>query len=122
MTSYLVTIATTITKLASKSARGMNEQLLKTSRADVLSSRKKLRKTLWRVGGMSSPPSPLYVRGLISWAQQSCYQKIFSKKTITFLIYKRSGREKGKGKRIPESEKFFTVEYGIQLKESGVQL
>ena len=68
------------------------------------------------------PPSPLYVRGLISWAQQSCYQKIFSKKTITFLIYKRSGREKGKGKRIPESEKFFTVEYGIQLKESGVQL
>ena len=31
----------TITKLVSKSARGMNEQLLKTSGADVLSSRKK---------------------------------------------------------------------------------
>ena len=39
----------------------MNEQLLKTSRADVLSSRKKLRKTL---GGFASTPTPLYVGGL----------------------------------------------------------
>ena len=43
----------------------MNEQLLKTSGADLLSSRKKLRKTLWGVASTSSPPpSPLYVRGL----------------------------------------------------------
>ena len=40
----------------------MNEQLLKTSGADVLSSRKKLRKTLW--GGVTSTtPLPLYVQG-----------------------------------------------------------
>ena len=31
--------------------RGMNEQLLKTSGTDVLSSGKKLRKTLWGGGG-----------------------------------------------------------------------
>ena len=43
----------TITKLVSKSARGMNKQLLKTWGPDVLSSRKKL--TLVR---------PLYIRGL----------------------------------------------------------
>ena len=40
----------------------MNEQLLKKSGADVLSSRKKLRKTLG--GGIHNPPAPLYVRGL----------------------------------------------------------
>ena len=44
----------------------MNEQLLKTSGADVLSSRGKLRKTL---AGMAPPlpptPTPLYVQGLI---------------------------------------------------------
>ena len=41
----------------------MKEQLLKTSGADVLSPRKRLRKTLL---GMASPPPPppLYVRGL----------------------------------------------------------
>ena len=54
MTSYLVTIKTDITDLDSKCARGMNEQLLKTSGADVLSSRRKLRKTLW--GGIHPPP------------------------------------------------------------------
>ena len=42
VTSYLVTIAT-ITTLVSKCARGINEQPLKTSGTDVLSSRKKLR-------------------------------------------------------------------------------
>ena len=46
----------------SKCARGMNKQLLKTSVTDVLSSRKKLRKTLR--GGDPPPPLPLYVRGL----------------------------------------------------------
>ena len=40
----------------------MNEQLLKTSGADVLSSRKNIRKTL--KGGGILPPLPLYVRGL----------------------------------------------------------
>ena len=38
----------------------MNEQLLKTSGADVLSSRKKLRKTLYSRGGVGG----LYVEGL----------------------------------------------------------
>ena len=46
----------TITKLVSKSAGGMNEQLLKTSSADVLSSRKNLRKTVWGGGVASTPP------------------------------------------------------------------
>ena len=41
MTSYLVTIETD-RHWTSKCARGMNEQLLKTSGADVLSSKKKL--------------------------------------------------------------------------------
>ena len=44
----------------------MNEQLLKTSGANVLSSRKKLRKTLWGVTFTASPPPPptLYVQRL----------------------------------------------------------
>ena len=52
-------------KLVSKSARGINEQLLKTSGADVLTSRKKLRKP---DGGSihphPHPPPLLYVQGL----------------------------------------------------------
>ena len=44
----------------------MNEQLLKTSGADVLSSRQKLRKTLWGRGDVTSTtPYSLYVRGFI---------------------------------------------------------
>ena len=44
----------------------MNEQLLKTSGAGVLSSRQKLRKTLWGRGEVASTtPHPLYVRGFI---------------------------------------------------------
>ena len=56
-----------ITLLVSICARGINEQLQKTSCADVLSSRKKICKTLG--GGGWQPPltsPPLYVRGLIS--------------------------------------------------------
>ena len=45
-----------ITKLVSKCAGGINEQLLKTSGFDVLSSRKKLQKTL--EGGQLAPPPP----------------------------------------------------------------
>ena len=60
-----------ITKLVLKSARGMNEQVLKTWGADVLSSRKKLRKTSW--GSGIHPPPPLYVRGLIS----TCFCSLF---------------------------------------------
>ena len=41
----------------------MKEQLLKTSGADVLSPRKRLRKTLLG-DGIPPPPPPLYVRGL----------------------------------------------------------
>ena len=47
----------TITKLVSKSARGMNEQLLKTSGADVLSSRETTEENLmWEGGGTPLPP------------------------------------------------------------------
>ena len=42
----------TITELDSKCMQGMNEQLLKTSGADVLSSGRKLRKTLGGWGGV----------------------------------------------------------------------
>ena len=38
----------------------MNEQPLKTSGADVLSSRKKLRKTLWEGGGWWHPQKNMY--------------------------------------------------------------
>ena len=56
MTSYLLTIETDHIELDSKWARGMNEQLLKTSGADVLSSgkKKKLRKNLLGLRGMQS--------------------------------------------------------------------
>ena len=47
-----------ITKLVSKCAWGINEQLLKTSGFDVLSSRKKLQKTLLYAQGLNSN-SPL---------------------------------------------------------------
>ena len=40
----------------------MKEQLLKTSGADFLSSRKKLRKTL---EVLDAPPPPLYILGLM---------------------------------------------------------
>ena len=40
----------------------MNEQLLKTSSTDVLSSRKKVRKTLVGAGGGGIPPPPPVVR------------------------------------------------------------
>ena len=72
MTSYLVTIAT---ELVSNFAGGMNEQLLKTSGADVLSPRKKLRKTL-RGGGGDIHPPPL-VRPRVNW----------NIKVITLLFY-----------------------------------
>ena len=61
MSSYLLRKQLTITKLVSKRARGMNKQLPKTSGTDVLSSKKKLRKILWREGGI---PTPFYVSGL----------------------------------------------------------
>ena len=48
----------TINKLVSKSVRAINEQLLKISGADVLSSGKKLRKTLWGRASTLIPPSP----------------------------------------------------------------
>ena len=41
----------------------MNEQLLKASGADILSSSKKLRKTLW-VEAIHSPPPPLVRPGV----------------------------------------------------------
>ena len=48
----------------------MNKQILKTSDADVLSSRKKLRKTL---GGLASPR--LYIWGLIELCSESCIKQ-----------------------------------------------
>ena len=56
------------TELVSKFARGMKEQLLKTSGADVLSSGKKLRKTSGRGGIHSLPlPPPLPTHLLYGW-------------------------------------------------------
>ena len=52
MTSYLITIEND-----HHDGQGLNEQLLKMSRADVLSSTKTLRKTLRGVA--STPPPPL---------------------------------------------------------------
>ena len=52
MTSYLITTAND-----HHDGQGLNEQLLKMSRADVLSSTKTLRKTLRGVA--STPPPPL---------------------------------------------------------------
>ena len=46
-----------ITKLVSKCAGGIKEQLLETSGFDVLSSRKKLQKTL-EEGQLAPPPPP----------------------------------------------------------------
>ena len=60
MTSYLITIAND-----HHDGQGLKEQLLKMSRADVLSSTKTLRKTLRGVASPPPPPHPhLYVRGL----------------------------------------------------------
>ena len=54
-------------QLVSKCTGGINEQLLKTSGADVLSSRKKLKKTSDEGrGGQPSPHSLLYVGELDS--------------------------------------------------------
>ena len=55
MTSYLITIAND-----HHDGQGLKEQLLKMSRADVLSSTKTLRKTLRGVA--STPPPPPLVR------------------------------------------------------------
>ena len=65
----------TITELVSKSAQGMKEQLLKPSGADVLSSRKKLRKTLRGGGGRASTPRPVRPRVKGHTAQDPHSQK-----------------------------------------------
>ena len=59
MMSYLATIVTDhhLTYLKMR-ARGIDEQLLKTSGAEVLSPRKKIRKNLKGGGQPSSPPPP----------------------------------------------------------------
>ena len=53
---------TDIAELVSKYARWINEKFLKTSGADVLSSRKTVRKT--SEGVVSTPPSLYMIRGL----------------------------------------------------------
>ena len=57
----------------SKCAQGMDKQILKTSGADVLSSRKKLRKTLGQVA--STPSPPLYIQGLIELCSENCIKQ-----------------------------------------------
>ena len=63
MMSYLATIVTDhhLTYLKMR-ARGIDEQLLKTSGAEVLSPRKKIRKNLKGGGQPSSPPPTPLVR------------------------------------------------------------
>ena len=56
-----------ITKLVSKCSGGINEELLKTAGADVLSSRTKTQKKKTSEGAGGNPPPPLlYVHGLNS--------------------------------------------------------
>ena len=71
----------------------MNEQLLKTSGADVLSSGEKLRKSL---GGGDihhrSPPPPLYVRGLM-WRN---YYVVFLNLLAELILYQFSSNSSHK--------------------------
>ena len=67
MTSYLVTLETDHHWTWLKMRATDEQTAIETSGADVLSSRKKLRKTLGG-GGWHRPP-PLYVRGLIDLAK-----------------------------------------------------
>ena len=72
MTSYLVTVETD----DSKSARGMNEQLLRTSSADVLSSRKQTEKNLRRVAPPPPPPRPLVRPRVESSCSKNSLEKV----------------------------------------------
>ena len=67
----------------------MNEQLLKTSGADVLSSRKKLWKTLLG-GGNPAPLPPLFVRPRVIKVNRNVYKstgKSASIHTNQILLY-----------------------------------
>ena len=75
----------------------MKEQLLKTSGADVLSPRKKLRKTLW---GDSIPPSPLYVRGL-------------TQPSFLFVSYVANGHDDGEHNDDKGNEDYYEEDYPI---------
>ena len=86
MTSYLVTIATDHHLLVSKCARGMNEQLLKTSGIDVLSFRKKTPKNL--MGGVGSTPAPSLVRPRVKSAGTSRLIKLIYKERYELLTEK----------------------------------
>ena len=78
----------TITELVSKSAQGMNEQLLKTSGADVLSSRKNLRKTLRGGGGRASTLRPVRprVKGHTTQDPYSQKERIEVSKNLKFGV------------------------------------
>ena len=88
MTSYLVTIATDHHLLVSKCARGMNEQLLKTSGIDVLSFRKKTPKNLMGGAGVGSTPAPSLVRPRVKSAGTSRLIKLIYKERYELLTEK----------------------------------
>ena len=89
MTSYLVTIATDHHLLVSKCARGMNEQLLKTSGIDVLSFRKKTPKNLMGGGGgVGSTPAPSLVRPRVKSAGTGRLIKLIYKERYELLTEK----------------------------------
>ena len=70
----------------------MNEQLLKTSGADVLSSEEKLRKSLGGVTSTTAPPPPLYVRGLM-WRN---YYVVFLNLLAELILYQLSSNSSHK--------------------------
>ena len=83
----------------------MNEQPLKTSRADVLSTRKKLGKTLWGVASTPPPPLPCTSEG-----------KIMNRRHTSLL----TGRGRGEGGMIPPLQFFpYLLKPGIWVPASA---
>ena len=66
--------------LSQNACEGKNEKLLKTSGADVLSSRKKTKKNLREIGG-GTPPPHLYVRRL----KQNAFVSLRPDEEICFI-------------------------------------
>ena len=92
----------TIPNLVSKSARGMNEHLLKTSGADVLSPREKKKKKKKKnpIKGWYPPPPALYVRGL-------------TQPSLVFVSYVANDHDDGEHKDDNGNEDFYEGDYPI---------
>ena len=75
----------------------MKKQLLKTSGADVLSPRKNSEKPY---GGIASPPSPSYVRGL-------------TQPSFLFVSYVANGHDDGEHNDDKGNEDYYEEDYPI---------